>query len=69
MKSLIMGCFMLSIALGNTFTMFINNFITNIDDGASFFYFFAKIMFLTALLFLFIVKYYKPKTYFHEELE
>ena len=35
-KSLIMGCFMLSIAFGNTFTMIVSNFITNINDGASF---------------------------------
>jgi len=67
MKSLIMGLFMLSIAVGNTFTMTINSLITNIDDGASFFFFFAKIMFLTAFLFIFVVKYFKPKTYLHNE--
>ena len=66
-KSLIMGCFMLSIAFGNTFTMIVNNFITNINDGASFFYFFAIVMFITALLFLFVVKFFKPKTYLQEE--
>ena len=67
MKSLIMGCFMLSIAFGNTFTMIVNNFITNINDGASFFYFFAIVMFITALLFLLVVKFFKPKTYLQEE--
>ena len=67
MKSLIMGCFMLSIAFGNTFTMIVNNFITNINDGASFFYFFAIVMLITALLFLLVVKFYKPKTYLQEE--
>ena len=66
-KSLIMGFFMLSIAVGNTFTMFINNTVTNINDGASFFFFFAKIMLLTALLFMFVVKFFKPKTYLHQE--
>ena len=67
MKSIIMGFFMLSIAIGNTFTMTINNFIISVDDGASFFFFFAKIMLLTALLFIFVVKYFKPKTYLHQE--
>tara|TARA_B100001029_G_C15016177_1_gene427495 strand:- start:145 stop:1338 length:1194 start_codon:yes stop_codon:yes gene_type:complete len=67
MKSLIMGCFMLSIAFGNTFTMIVNNFITNIEDGASFFYFFAIVMLITALLFLLVVKFFKPKTYLQEE--
>ena len=67
MKSIIMGFFMLSVAIGNTFTMGVNTFITNIDDGASFFFFFAKIMLLTAILFMFVVKFFKPKTYFHQE--
>jgi len=67
MKSFIMGLFMLSIAVGNTFTMLVNSLVTNVDDGASFFFFFAKIMFLTALLFIFVVKFFKPKTYLHKE--
>ena len=66
-KSLIMGFFMLSIAVGNTFTMFINSNVTNINDGAPFFFFFAKIMLLTALLFMFVVKFFKPRTYLHQE--
>ena len=56
-----------TIAFGNTFTMIVNNFITNINDGASFFYFFAIVMFITALLFLLVVKFFKPKTYLQEE--
>ena len=66
-KSLIMGFFMLSIAVGNTFTMFINSNVTNINDGAPFFFFFAKIMLLTALLFMFVVKFFKPRIYLHQE--
>ena len=66
-KSLIMGLFMLSIAVGNTFTMFVNSSITNVNDGASFFFFFAKIMLLTALLFMIVVKFFKSKTYLHQE--
>ena len=66
-KSLIMGLFMLSIAVGNTFTMFVNSSITNVNDGASFFFFFAKIMLLTALLFMIVVKFFRSKTYLHQE--
>ncbi len=72
MKSLIMGFFMLSVSLGNIFTAMVNAFIQNPDGtsklaGASYFYFFAGAMFITALLFLFVVKFYKPKTHLHEE--
>ena len=72
MKSFIMGFFMLSIALGNIFTAAVNAFIQNPDGslklvGASYFYFFAGLMFVTAVLFLLVLKYYTPTTYFHEE--
>ena len=72
MKSLIMGFFMLSVALGNIFTAAVNAFIQNPDGslklaGASYFYFFAGLMFVTAVLFLLVLKYYTPKTYLHEE--
>ena len=72
MKSFIMGFFMLSVSLGNIFTAGVNSFILNADgtsklEGASYFYFFAGIMLLTAILFLFVVKLFKEKTYLHEE--
>jgi len=72
MKSLIMGFFMLSVSLGNIFTAAVNAFIQNPDGssklaGASYFYFFAGLMFVTSLLFLLVLKYYTPKTYLHEE--
>ena len=72
MKSFIMGLFLMSVAVGNTFTALVSAFIVNDDGslmltGADYFYFYAKLMFVTAILFLFIVKYYKPKTYLHEE--
>ena len=73
MKSFIMGLFLMSVALGNTFTAAVSAFIQNDDgtlilSGADYFYFYAKLMFVTAILFLFIVKYYKPKTYLHDEV-
>ncbi len=72
MKSLIMGFFMLSVSLGNIFTAAVNAFIQNPDgtsklEGASYFYFFAGMMFITSVLFLLVLKYYKPKTYLHTE--
>ena len=72
MKSFIMGLFLMSVALGNTFTAAVSAFIVNEDgslilSGADYFYFYAKLMFATAILFLLIVKYYKPKTYLHQE--
>ena len=72
MKSFIMGLFLMSVALGNTFTAIVSAFIVNEDgslilSGADYFYFYAKLMFVTATLFLFVVKYYKPKTYLHQE--
>ena len=74
MKSFIMGFFMLSITLGNIFTAAVNSFIMNDDgttilEGASYFYFFSGVMCFTAILFLFVVKFYKPKTYLHQEQE
>ena len=72
MKSLIMGFFMLSVSLGNIFTAVVNAIIQNPDGssklmGASYFYFFAGTMLVTAILFLLVVKFYKPKTYLHKE--
>ena len=72
MKSLIMGFFMLSVSLGNIFTAMVNAFIQNPDGssklvGASYFYFFAGTMMVTSILFLIVLKHYKPKTYLHAE--
>ena len=72
MKSFIMGLFLMSVALGNTFTAAVNAFIVNDDGtlmlaGSDYFYFFSKIMFVTAILFLPLIKFFKPKTYLHEE--
>jgi len=72
LKSFIMGFFLLSVSVGNIFTAGVNKFILNSDgtsnlEGASYFYFFSGIMLITALLFLIVVKYYKPKTYLHQE--
>ena len=70
MKSLIMGLFLLSVSLGNIITAIINNFIlddSSIINSVSYYYLFSFMMFLTALLFLFVVKFYKGRLYLHME--
>ena len=72
MKSFIMAFFMLSISLGNLFTSGVNFFIQNPDGssklaGADYFLFFTALMLVTAVLFTFVVRYYRGTTYIHEE--
>tara|TARA_S200000501_G_scaffold103134_1_gene96617 strand:+ start:128 stop:1465 length:1338 start_codon:yes stop_codon:yes gene_type:complete len=72
MKSLIMGFFMLSVSFGNFFTAAVNIFIQNSDgslklEGATYFYFFAILMLVTACLFIFVTMFYKSKEYLQEE--
>jgi len=71
MKSFIMALFMMSIAIGNLFTSAVNFFIENEDGssklaGADYFWFFSALMLVTAILFIFIAKLYKEKTYLQE---
>ena len=73
MKSFIMAFFMMSIAVGNLFTSAVNFFIQNEDGssklaGADYYWFFTSVMFISALLFLLVVKFYREKTYIHDEL-
>ena len=73
MKSIIMGCYLASVSLGNAFTTGVNIFIQNDDgtlklDGASYYWFFTALIAVTAVLFLFVLAFYKPRTYVQEEL-
>lgn len=73
MKSFIMAFFMMSIAVGNLFTSAVNYFIQNEDGssklaGADYYWFFTSVMLITAILFLLVVKFYREKTYIHDEL-
>jgi len=68
MKSFIMAFFMMSIALGNLFTSAVNFFIENDDGssklaGADYFWFFTWLMFITALIFIFVARGYKEKAH------
>ena len=74
MKSLVMCTYLGSIALGNVFTAGVNFFIQNPDGslklaGASYFFFFVKVMLVTAVLFLFASRFYRGKTYIQDEGE
>lgn len=74
MKSLVMCTYLGAVALGNTFTAAVNSFIQNPDGtakltGASYFFFFVKVMLVTAVLFLFFARFYRGKTYIQDEAE
>jgi len=74
MKSLVMCTYLGSISLGNVFTAGVDFFIQNPDGsvkltGASYFFFFVKVMLVTALLFIAVSYFYRGKTYLQEEPE
>lgn len=67
LKSLIMSFYLLSIAGGNLFTSIVNKVIQNPDgtvklQGAAYFNFFAALMFVTALLFIFVAATYRGRS-------
>jgi len=59
MKSFIMSVFLLSIAVGNTFTAIVNKVIQNPDGTSK--------MFVTGVLFVFVAMTYREKTYIQDE--
>lgn len=72
MKSLIMAVFLLSVSAGNLFTSFVNGFIQQDDgslllDGPSYYWFFAGVMLAAAIVFVFVAKAYREKTYMQDE--
>ena len=72
MKSVVMGAFFMSVALGNLFTAAVNFFIQNPDGssalaGASYYLFFASAMGLTAVFFVPVAIWYKEQTYIQAE--
>ena len=67
LKSLIMSFYLLSIAGGNLFTSIVNKVIQNPDgtvklQSAAYFNFFAALMFVTALLFIFVAATYRGRS-------
>jgi POT family proton-dependent oligopeptide transporter len=74
MKSLVMCTYLGSIALGNVFTAQVNHFIQRPDgtvtlQGAAYFFFFVKVMLVTAVLWLLVSGFYRGKTYIQDEAE
>jgi POT family proton-dependent oligopeptide transporter len=72
MKSLVMSLSLLSISLGNLLTAGINHLIKtrNLQDtltGATYYLGFAGMMFVAAVLFIFVARTYKEVTILHEE--
>jgi len=68
MKSFIMGIYFLGVSLGNLFTSAVNLFIQNEDgslklEGASYYWFFTGLMFITAVIFVFVAMVYKGRRY------
>jgi POT family proton-dependent oligopeptide transporter len=73
MKSLVMSLYMAAVALGNLFTSAVNFFIENPDGssrlaGASYFWFFAGLMLVTALGFVWHSRHYQEKAYLQDEM-
>ena len=68
MKSFVMGLWLLSVSLGNGITALVNALIVNQDgtlklNGTEYFWFFAGLMFVTALAFIVVAKRYKVESY------
>ena len=71
MKSFISSLNLLSISLGSLFVALLNIFIQNEDktvklEGASYYWFFAILLAVTAVLFCVTSRFYKGKTYIQE---
>jgi len=71
MKSLVMCTYLGAIALGNFFVFAVNVFIQNPDGtekltGANYFFFFAAVMFVTALIFVVVAGFYRGRTYIQD---
>jgi POT family proton-dependent oligopeptide transporter len=72
MKSLIQSLNLLSIALGNIFSAAVNHVIKNPNGtsklpGASYYWFFTAAMLVTAVLFIPMARWYKPREYIQPE--
>jgi len=72
LKSFVMALFLLSVSLGNAFTSLVNFVIQNDDgtsmlEGAAYYWFFASIMFVVAVCFIFVAKCYQGTTYLQGE--
>jgi proton-dependent oligopeptide transporter, POT family len=73
-KSIVMSCYLLSVALGNEFTAVVNAMIERPDGtsrlpGASYYWFFSAVMATAAVAYIFVAITYRGKTYVqHKEI-
>jgi len=72
MKSMIMALFLATNTAGNLFTSAVNVFIQNPDGtskltGANYYLFFAGLMLMAAIAFIFLATQYRGKTFIQEE--
>ena len=72
LKSLVMCTYLGAISLGTVFTAGINFLVAHKTlklEGAPYFFFFVKIMLVTAALFVFFARFYRGKTYIQDEAD
>ena len=73
MKSAVMAAWLFTVALGNQFTAILNFLIPTLSNlgidlkHAAYFRFFTFLMFFTAIIFLFVARYYRGRTYIQGE--
>ena len=73
MKSIVMATWLFTVALGNQFTAILNFLIPTLRNlgidlqHAAYFRFFTLLMFFTAILFVFVARFYRGKTYIQGE--
>jgi POT family proton-dependent oligopeptide transporter len=72
MKSLIMAFYLTSVTLGDLFVAGVNKFIQNPDGttklaGANYYLFFAAVLFVSAVIYIFVARVYQPKTFIQDE--
>lgn len=71
MKSFVMGLWLLSVALGNFITAQVTSRLQDIITigTPTYFWFFAGLMFLTAIIFMFVASRYKEESYIQNRSE
>jgi len=73
LKSLVMSFYLTSVTLGDLFVAGVNLFIENRDGttklpGASYYLFFAGVLFVSSIAFIFVARKYQPHTFIQDEV-
>ena len=71
MKSLVMALFLFSVSIGNLITAAVNKFIQRPDgsvilEGASYYWFFAILVTVAGLIYVFVASRYKEETFLQD---